>query len=453
MKAVKIIIYTVLTLFAAAILAFSGFFLWQALPREEKEPEILRTDAIFQAEEAPIPQEPAPITEEPPEEAPLPAESEPTPVEEEPTDGLPAVPSETSPRARAEAWLASMTLDEKLWQLFIVTPEALTGSGQVTQAGEDTKAALEARPVGGLCYFAANLVDASQTALMLQNTQTYAKTSLFLSLDEEGGAVSRAGRNEKMNVTHLDDAADYGRQGDVAAVYAAGKTLGKELSALGFNLNLAPVADVSGKTESSEIGRRAYSADPEVTAAMVSNMVEGLQRGGILSCLKHFPGHGSVQSDSHAGTGVSTRTLEELRQTDWLPFQAGIESGALFVLLSHQTNENLSALPCSLSPEVVRLLREELGFAGLIVTDALNMGAITDHYSSGEAAVLAIQAGCDLLLMPEDLQAAFDGLKAAAEDGTISEDRIDESVLRILTIKYGSGIQEKDPVPEEETTP
>ena len=176
---------------------------------------------------------------------------------------------------------------------------------------------------------------------------------MFLCIDEEGGTVSRAGSNEAMEVTPLEDAAAYGARGDTEAVFAAGKQLASELTALGFNLNLAPVADVSGQSESDEIGSRSYSSDPETAAAMVGSMTDGLQRGGMLACLKHFPGHGSVLTDSHEGAAFSTRTLEELRQRDWLPFKAGIGEGALFVMLSHQVNENLSSLPASLSPEVV----------------------------------------------------------------------------------------------------
>lgn len=439
MRILKTVLYGFLTLIAVGLLAFSGLFLWQAIPRAEKEPEILDSELISQ--EPTSPEEPTAEPAEPtvPEEDELPEE---TPAEEEETAVAEPLPGEVSPRSLAETYLQSMTLDEKLWQLFITTPEAITGVTTATRAGDATKAALERYPVGGLCYFADNLVDADQTREMLTNTRSYAKVGLFLCTDEEGGIVSRAGSNEAMGVTHLSPAADYGAAGDVAALFQDGKQLGTELTALGFNLDLAPVADVAGDTQSSEIGNRSYSSDPKIAAAMVGAMVDGLQRGGILSCLKHFPGHGSVQTDSHSGTAISTRTLEQLRECDWLPFEAGIEKGALFVMLSHQSNENLSSLPASLSPEVVSYLREELGFAGIILTDSHQMGAITDNYTSGEAAVLAVQAGVDMILMPQDLQGAFDGLKAAVTAETVTEERINESVLRILTVKYGWGIME-----------
>ena len=219
-----------------------------------------------------------------------------------------------------------------------------------------------------------------------------------------------------------------------------GSALAQALSALGFNVDFAPVADVVTNPNNTEIGDRSYSDDPQVAAAMVSAMVEGLQRGGMVSCLKHFPGHGSTENDTHEGKSVSNRTVEELRSCEWIPFQAGIDKGAAMVMVSHLTNANLSDLPSDLSAQVMTYLREELGFQGLIVTDSHQMGAITDYYESGEAAVLALQAGADMVLMPQDLQAAFDGVQAALEDGTLTQARIDESVMRILAVKFSFGI-------------
>jgi len=438
MRVLKAVFLSILAVIAAGLLAFSGMVLWQFLPRQAQTPEVLQSELIFQ-EEIPA-AEPAETTAPEPVETPVPQETPeapPTAEPEEPaSEDLPG--EDISPRAAAEAYLQTMSLDEMLWQLIITTPEAITDVQVATRAGDATKAAIEKYPVGGLCYFAANLEDASQTTLMLQNTQSYAKTGMFLCIDEEGGSVSRAGSNAEMGVAPLAAAAEYGAAGDRDAVFAAGKTLAQELLALGFNVNLAPVADVSDTD--GVLGTRAYSSDPLTAGAMVAAMTDGLQRGGMLACLKHFPGYGSVQTDAHQDTCTSDRTLDELQQSDWLPFLAGIEEGALFVMLSHQITADLSPLPASLSPEVVQLLREELHFAGIIVTDSLQMGAITKHYTSGEAAVMAIQAGADMLLMPEDLQGAFDGLKAAVEAGELTQAQIEEHVLRILTVKYGCGI-------------
>ena len=435
MRTLRIVISVILILVSLGLLAFSAAFLFNAFPRDTASKA---QDTTQEAPDTPA-DEPETAEESP---APAPSQPEPEP-EEEPAAEEPSEPDTTDTddaAAYIQEYLSAMTTEERVWQLFITTPEGLTGVTTATQAGETTRAALAARPVGGICYFAANLVDRTQTMAMLENTQSYAKTPLFLGVDEEGGRVSRAGSNEAMGVTHFEAAATYGARADMAEVYQVGSTLASELSALGFNVDFAPVADVVTNPNNTEIGDRSYSDDPQVAAAMVSAMVDGLQRGGMVSCLKHFPGHGSTETDSHQGKSVSNRTVEELESCEWIPFQAGIDKGAAMVMVSHLTNENLSDLPADLSPEVIGYLRGELGFDGLIVTDSHQMGAITDYYTSGEAAVLALKAGVDMVLMPMDLQDAFDGVMDALEDGTLTQARIDESVLRILAVKYSFGI-------------
>ncbi len=437
MRILKTIFCSLFAVIAVGLLAFSCYFLLLSIPRQKEAPEVLQSELIFQEEpEA----EPVPEPVIPPPAVPVITPE--LPAEEAPEEEPPAVPEEPTftPQQLAEAYLVTMTTEQKLWQLFITTPEAITHVNLATRAGEATKTALQTYPVGGICYFADNLKEAEQTQIMLTNTQAYASTGLFLCIDEEGGTVSRAGFNPNMEVTPLKSAAEYGAAGDAAILYADAVKLAQELTALGFNLNFAPVADIALETENNEIGTRAYSSDPKVAADMVTAMVTGLDEGGMLSCLKHFPGHGSAQTDSHEDSSISERTLEEMQSTDWVPFRAGVEQGVPFVMLSHLTNENISEAPASLSPEVVEFLRQELGFTGVVITDSQKMGAIANHYSSGDAAVLAIQAGADMILMPADLQAAFDGLKAAMDEGKLTEERINESVLRILTVKYEQGI-------------
>lgn len=423
MRIFKTVLCVFLALFSLLILSFSAFFLFRAIPNGDTEPPVvLDTEDIFLEEEVLVIPEEEPEVEEPV------VEEEP-PVEEE-------IPEPTP----AEIYLQGMTEEEKLWQLFFVRPEDITNVKTATRAGETTQKALEAMPVGGICYFADNLEDQEQVVEMLSKTKGYAKTPLFLALDEEGGSVSRAGANEELDVTHFPAAAEYGKTADNVAVLQMGMTLAKELKALGFNLNFAPVADIVTNPNNTEIGDRAYSDDPETAALLVAAMVEGQKRNGMPSCLKHFPGHGSTEADSHEGASVSTRTLEELQQNEWLPFRAGIGQGAAFVMISHLTNENLSALPASLSPEVANFLRQDLGFEGIIITDSLQMKAITAHYGADRAAVMALQAGADMLLMPNSVEKAFGGITAALEEGTLTWEQIDAKVLRILTAKYEYGI-------------
>ncbi len=431
MRIFKTVLYSIAALFALVILCFFGFFLLRSIPRNDPQPpEVLYTDDLFredeavQPEEIPVPEETEEVSD-PPEE-PLPEKD---PVSEDPT-----------PKTLAEDYLQTMTPEEKIWQLFITTPEDITGVNTATRAGDTTKEAVERFPVGGLCYFAKNMEDQAQTVEMLSKTQSYAKTPMFLCVDEEGGSVSRAGSNENLAVTHFPAAAEYGASEDAVAVYDMGSTLAEELKVLGFNVNFAPVADISTDPDNQEIGDRSYSPNPEVAASLVSAMVEGLQNKQMISCLKHFPGHGSAQGDSHEGSCVSNRTVEQLQQNEWLPFQAGIEEGAMFVMISHIINENLSPLPADLSPEVISRLRQELAFSGIIITDSHQMKSITDHYPGGESAVLALQAGVDMVLMPEDPQEAFAAVQAALDSHELTWEQIDQSVLRILTVKYAFGI-------------
>ena len=337
-----------------------------------------------------------------------------------------------------------MTDEEKIWQLFFVTPEAITNVNTATVAGETTKKALEQYPVGGIVYFAKNLENREQTVALLENTQSYAKIPLFLGADEEGGTVSRVGSNPDMGVPSVGDMRSLGKQQDPAAAYAAGQDIGGSLHALGFNLDFAPVADVAQGADS-VIGSRSFGSDPELCASLAGVIVKSLRAEGIVSCLKHFPGYGSATVDDHNGTSIVEKTLSELEGCDLVPFQSIIasEGSVPFVMVSHLSYPNVtgSDTPADLSASIVTdILRDKLDYQNVIITDSHSMASITDHYSAGDAAVKALAAGCDMILMPSDLQAAFDAVKAAVADGTLSQARIDESVLRILTVKAEYGI-------------
>ncbi|MDE7283263.1 MAG: beta-N-acetylhexosaminidase [Lachnospiraceae bacterium] len=339
--------------------------------------------------------------------------------------------------------ISEMPLEDKVASLFIVTPEALTGVSTVTQAGDATKEALSNYAVGGLVYFDKNIKSREQLTEMLSTTASSSKYPLFLAVDEEGGSVSRIA-NSKIDVVKVDEMSVIGTSQDSVAAREAGTTIGTYLKELGFNLDFAPVADVVTDTENSVLGSRSFGMDATVAADMVSNVVEGMQESGVNACLKHFPGLGSAEEDTHEGRVETTRTLEEMRSSDFLPFQAGIEAGANIVMVSHVTASSVDTegLPSSLSKVVItNVLRGELGFEGVVITDALNMKAISEYYTAEEAAVMAIAAGADMLLMPEDFETAYNGLLAAVQEGTISEERINESLRRIFRIKCADKLE------------
>lgn len=413
----QIIVYLVI-LFAVVAVAGGGFAIGRKAFSviQQKRQEAEKAKAEKEAAE-----------EEPPEEemvidTPEPAEEEPE-EEEDLLGGL------------AESYYSEMPIETKVAGLFMVTPESITGVRTATKAGDGTQEALNQYAVGGLIYFGQNILDKEQITTMLSSTASKSSYPIFLAVDEEGGDVSRVA-NSKVEVTKVDDMAAIGAEGDASRAAEAGTTIGSYLKEIGFNVDFAPVADVA--EEGSVLGDRSFGSDPQMVGEMVAGVVGGIEGTGVSACLKHFPGLGSTTEDTHDGRVEIAKSIEELRTSDFVPFSAGIEAGADFVMVSHATAPALDEdnVPSSLSKKVITdVLRGELGFEGVVITDALDMTAITEYYTPEEAAVMALEAGADMLLMPEDFEKAYNAVLAAVQDGTISEERIDESLDRIYRVK------------------
>ena len=292
--------------------------------------------------------------------------------------------TEQTVEEKAQNMMEHMSLEEKIYQLFVVTPEQLTGVSTVTMAGDTTRAALEAQPVGGIVFFAPNLLNREQTITMIQNMQSYSKTGLFIAVDEEGGSVMRLGNNSEMGITAIPSMESVGDTEDISQAYRVGNTIGSEISQLGFNLDFAPVADVNSNPNNTVIGSRAFGTDPEKVAEMVAACVKGFRDSGMVCTLKHFPGHGDTEEDSHYGEAKSWKTLDELRTCELRPFQAGIEAGASMIMVGHITLPNVTEeIPATLSHDIVTgILREEMKYNGIIITDSMAMSAITDYYTA-----------------------------------------------------------------------
>lgn len=346
-------------------------------------------------------------------------------------------------RAAVDERIGAMTLEQKVAQLFIVTPEALVeGVSQVTQAGDMTREGVTAHPVGGIVYFAQNLLDPEQTTTMLANVkQFYAdagNVAPFIAVDEEGGTVVRVADNEAFGAQDVGDASALGSAGDTEAAKRTAEQIADYLMPLGFNLDFAPVADVVDPLRSDTMGLRSFSSDAAVAADMVRAEVEGFRDKKMLCCAKHFPGIGAAAGDSHEGAITIEATNEELETVDLVPFRAAIEAGVPMIMVGHVSLPNIvgDSTPAPLSSAVVQgMLRDSLGYTGIIVTDSLSMGAITDYYTPAEAAVAALKAGCDIPLMPERLDEAYQGVLSAVQVGELTEERLDESLTRILTAK------------------
>jgi len=343
---------------------------------------------------------------------------------------------------RAEEFMQNMTLEDKIYQMFIVTPEVLVDHAvtAVVQTGNMTKAAMDEAPVGGIVYFSQNLEDEDQAKEMISGAQDYMQQvhqiGLWIAVDEEGGTVSRV--SDSLDTRYFDDMAVYGEEGDADAVRTVGTQIAEDISQFGFNLDFAPVADVNINPDN-ELQDRIFSDDPAVVSDMVTAMVQGLQSSGqVGATLKHFPGLGAEDGNTHEDDAtLIDRTYEELDTVEFVPFRSGIAAGAEFVMVGHQIMSCAGDdMPSDLSRVVVTdWLRNGLGYTGIVITDAHNMNTITENYSSGEAALLAIQAGVDIVLMPEDLTEAVETVAAAVESGELSEEQINQSVRRILTAK------------------
>ena len=439
----KTVAILVVILCVCMVLAALALIVWNMPKKQPGDVETLQTSSVFSSEPSAV--EP---DREQAYEGELPAAA--LAPEAPQTQETPSAAAQST--QLAEQILNSMTLEEKLWQLFFVAPEALTGEEAVTESSEALQQALAEKPVGGVILFARNLISREQTVSLLADVKSASRLAPFLGVDEEGGTVSRVGANSAMGVTQLRDMSVYGASGDASALYGDLYDLAQSLNELGFNVDFAPVADVTTGSDENPMKLRSFSSDPERCASMVSVSVGALQDGGVAACLKHFPGYGTATADDHDGSVSLDRTLEQLEQTEFVPFSAGIGKGAYFVMVSHLSVPAVTGddTPADLSEKLVtELLRNTLHFQNVVITDAHNMGSIAQNYTPAEAAVAALRAGVDMILMPQDLQGAYDGVTKAIADGVLTEDRIDRSVLRILNVKIQLGLLSEVPQPAE----
>ncbi len=357
------------------------------------------------------------------------------------------VPETTAPEeelSEAEQLLLGMTQWEKIGQLFIVRPEmlVLTQPGTTeNEAGFKTVTDLIEKsfaeyPVGGIVMFNRNLQSPNQITKLNADLQQLSKIPLFIAIDEEGGKVSRIANHKAFSVTKYSTVSAVGKTGDTNKAEQMGVTIGTYLQKYGFNMNFAPVADVYTNPKNTVIGDRAFSSNAQTVAKMAVAMARGLRSQSITPVYKHFPGHGDTAQDSHYELAVSYKTLEEMMSCEWLPFMEATDQD--LVMLAHVAAPNITGdmTPATLSYKLVtECLRQKCGFSGLVITDSFAMDAIKNTYGVGEAAVLAFQAGCDIVLMPEDVKACFEAVQTALNNGTLTQQWLDDTVLRILEFK------------------
>lgn len=339
--------------------------------------------------------------------------------------------------------LGKMSLREKVGQLFIVRPEALAENSNAETAPATDRvddaviSRIEEYPVGGIALFSRNITSAEQLPMFITDLQSSSKYPLFIAVDEEGGRVARIANSGYFDVASYKSMEDIGKAGDASKAEEVGRQIGLYLKELGFNLDFAPVADTNTNPQNIVIGDRSYGSDPALVARMVSAQLDGMHDSGIMGTLKHFPGHGDTKDDTHSGYVSIEKTWDELKECELVPFITALPKADM-VMVSHITAVNVTSdkLPTSMSETMITgKLRNELGYDGVIITDAMAMGAVADNYTSAEAAVTAVKAGVDIVLMPQNLDEAFNGVMNAVTDGEISMERLDESVMRILKLK------------------
>ena len=335
--------------------------------------------------------------------------------------------------------LADMTIEEKVGQLLMMDIRKNADDTDMTVLSEEAAQQITDYHLGGVILFAENLDTMEQSQMLVNQMQEAADIELWIGIDEEGGMVSRL---DKSQIPHVSIPNAAQMQGDTAQAKQAGADIGTVLSKIGVNVDFAPVADVYTNPENTVIGERAYGTDANTVADMATAFMQGLEAQGVKAVAKHFPGHGDTATDSHDGMAISNHDLTRLQDVEFVPFSRLVQEGIDFVMVGHITMPQVTedGLPASLSPQAIALLRENIGFDGIVITDAMNMGAIVSYYPDGQAAVQAIQAGVDIVLMPADLEAAYLALLDAVGTGEISQTRLDESVRRILGVKYDCGM-------------
>lgn len=358
---------------------------------------------------------------------------------------LTCAPARALTDAEIEATLNRMSIDEKIGQLLIVG----IGGKQVSQVA---KAHITKRFAGGIILFRRNIQSPQQVAnltteLQQAAVQTPNAIPLFIAIDQEGGIVARL----KKGVTVFPGNLALGATRSESLAEKAGEITALELAAVGVNLNFAPVMDINTNPRNPVIGVRAYGDSPTLVSQLGTAYIRGLQANGVLATAKHFPGHGDTHVDSHKKLPTVGHDKERMNAVELVPFRAAIEAQVAAIMSAHILYPALDAdTPATLSHRVLTgLLREQLGFEGLIITDDLEMQAIDAHYQTGNAAVMAIQAGADIVMVPWTLkkqQQAYNALRNALKRGKISVSRLDQSVRRILKTKNDFGLFEPQPV-------
>lgn len=333
---------------------------------------------------------------------------------------------------KVEETLKDMTLDEKIGQMMIIYYRK-------DSVDATLKSALDDIQPGGFIMFKENITNYERTLNFIKEIKTHVDIPMFISIDEEGGRVQRLQALYGDVATDVPSMYDVGLKDDTELTYEVGKVIAEELRVFGFNMDFAPVIDVYSNPDNTVIGKRSFGTTAELVTKHGEALAKGLEDNGVLSVYKHFPGHGNTATDSHYALPIVDKTKEELLELDLKPFIDVINNGAKIIMVGHLAVPSIAGdnTPTSLSKELITdFLKGELGYKNLVITDALDMGALTNYFSEDEICGKAVEAGVDILLMPKSSRSCLKSVKTALENGSITEEQINESVRKILKLKY-----------------
>ncbi len=328
--------------------------------------------------------------------------------------------------------LKSMTLEEKIGQMLMISNRTPTYTDELNDQ-------LKKIQPGGFILFSENFTNYEQTTQLIDKIRSTEKIPMFISVDQEGGKVQRLKNMPDIEITTIPDMQSLGQTKNPQLAYLLGKIMGLELNVFGINMDFAPVLDVRTNEQDTVIATRSFGSDAKLVSEMALSLADGLKENDIIPVVKHFPGHGSTQTDSHIDLPVIWKSKKQLEECDIIPFQKAIEKGIDTIMVGHIAVPNITGddTPASLSSKLVTdYLKTELHFQGVVVSDALNMQALTKYYKEEDIYTMAVNAGIDILLMPENPTLAIETIKQGIENGNISQDRINDAVYKILKLKY-----------------
>lgn len=333
---------------------------------------------------------------------------------------------------KVDSTLEGMTLDEKIGQMLMIFYRKDTVDSTLESALKDVKP-------GGFILFKENISTYDKTLNFIKTVKNSSSIPMFISIDQEGGNVQRLLALQDMSVSNIPYMYDVGLKNDENLASDVGKVIAEELRVFGINMDFAPDVDVYSNKDNKVIGKRSFGTNSDIVSRLGISLGNSLSKNGVIPVYKHFPGHGNTATDSHVSLPIVDKTKEELYSLDLIPFQKAIEENAPVIMVGHLAVPSITGdnTPASISKALITdFLKGEMGYKGLVVTDALNMNALTNYYSQDEIYVKAVEAGVDILLMPSSSRNALNSVKKAVEDGRITEERINESVKKILTLKY-----------------